>query len=863
MSFYLAPIFTLPFTEGFAGGFAPSQSVQDVASSTSLSIPLLSIRWVADTSAYSWLGEQAFTTDVATTLLPLDRVGKGIALSLGASASPSAFLGVPDVSEASAIAENRSSNWQTPGIEAALSTEIATALSAALSTEIATHNKALFPQRDPSALSALSLQPVLSTTAQSTVTQSTVVDPSNALMTADAVITQGSDGNWTLSYPVQNAPQAQAVIATLARSAVRSQQDCADSICKGLEYIESQLPGVKTEIQQLQAQIATFEQSQTNGDTAAYQVVLADRQAEIAQQKNALMLSHYATEQSLITLKQQLVEIGAQGDEVDFAEQILAQDADYQAAWSRLQQSEQSLTQAFSSAEADTTALYEIYSDYEFHQAALYRLANEAVVRYFVQESAAVPGLMQTTPATLAWVQQLATVAGEHQMEQLRLETIAQIEEKLKARSQQLINSIGDYEQWQQQLATAQQLLAQYEQEQANLQAQRQAQRQTQRQAQRQDKLAVSSQTAQASPVEAQQNKTRQNQRRSAFDRAKQLVPYLPEGSTAQAVLYLVLASAAVAKITARRRAPQRVIIPQLAVAEFKPLATIDATRATIGATIEATVQQLADVLLPQPSFSTVAVSSGLSSGLSSAIPSNSYLAPSFSTRTLFSAVAPSSLIAPAPVVWTAPITASRTAAQLDAELASLLGETQPDNSQQPAVQTADNSFEARILAELIELTGQSTRIVKASSGDTSAVSTNSSSSSSSAAADADAIAIEIMTRELQEIVDQATPEGSLANEIQSRAVESVHLPLDEVDAFVERAIDWVIKDLGLSPMAAELDAAESAVKAAVKSPVADHNDGRTVRTARSPIADRSPDTAGTVSVRSEHPRSLAEAAAT
>ncbi|MGI8932642.1 MAG: hypothetical protein ACR2FS_01060, partial [Phormidesmis sp.] len=67
-----------------------------------------------------------------------------------------------------------------------------------------------------------------------------------------------------------------------------------------------------------------------------------------------------------------------------------------------------------------------------------------------------------------------------------------------------------------------------------------------------------------------------------------------------------------------------------------------------------------------------------------------------------------------------------------------------------------------------------------------------------------DDLTIELMVRELDDILDQATAEASFADAVSDRSMPPVRLSLKEVDLFAEHAVRWVLKDLGLNPDSAE-----------------------------------------------------------
>ncbi len=120
---------------------------------------------------------------------------------------------------------------------------------------------------------------------------------------------------------------------------------------------------------------------------------------------------------------------------------------------------------------------------------------------------------------------------------------------------------------------------------------------------------------------------------------------------------------------------------------------------------------------------------------------------------------------------------------------------------QQPAVATSryasatpeplETSDQAELLTQLLEMTGQSMQVI---------------SPSVLAQADSaeDDLTIELMVRELDDILNQATAEASFADAVSARAMPPVQISLREVDLFAEQAVRWVLKDLGLNPDAAQ-----------------------------------------------------------
>ena len=377
-------------------------------------------------------------------------------------------------------------------------------------------------------------------------------------------------------------------------------------------------------------------------------------------------------------------------------DRALFQDAAYQAAWSKLVSSENSLLEEFSSANIDATALNEIYGDYQFQQQTLQRAAAEALNNYFSSTSGkAPPSFIQQSPDSLSLLQDLTTSAYEYQVQLLRLGTIDQIKQKLLARQRQLSIDMGQYEQLQRQQAIAQQQVSQYEQAREKVL--------TQQESEQNEIIAKGSAESKA-------------QGGTALARARALAPQLPAGSAAQAVMFVVLAAGAIAAISARRTAKQTALPNQTALPQW----------ALEGAGSPLKLQGV--------TTSKAAILPPLSLDQSSVLP------------------------------------------DLDNFFA---GATSNESAE---------DFEQRMLAELQALTGRSARVV------------NEVPAASYSAEDS--LTIEIMTRDLDDIFQQATREsleGSLLEEINERAKAPAKLPLKEVDAFAEHAVRWILKDLGMA----------------------------------------------------------------
>ncbi len=94
---------------------------------------------------------------------------------------------------------------------------------------------------------------------------------------------------------------------------------------------------------------------------------------------------------------------------------------------------------------------------------------------------------------------------------------------------------------------------------------------------------------------------------------------------------------------------------------------------------------------------------------------------------------------------------------------------------------------------------------------------------SESAALSLDKAVAEIKAADFNQALENLTPESLFSHEINSRDIKPVRLPVAEIDLFVEKAIEWVLKDLGLEIAVADAatDEVESAEEPTIVEPVA------------------------------------------
>ena len=544
-----------------------------------------------------------------------------------------------------------------------------------------------------------------------------------------SMLTQKPDGSWSLAYnatpgessisaknmSAEVAPSAiatQTIVSQLAREAVeRTESVCLDNSCKGLSYVQAQLPKANQAVEDAQQKLDAFVAQHGQSDMTAYQRVLAERISEITSQKGEIAIELIETQRHVAHLKSRLSVVNVS---TELPKHLLELDADYQSAWADLKQTERALLEEFSQANVDATALNRIYNRYEQQQAVLYETAQATLGNYLLSPgenrfggSDALKRSLSQVPAVLDLLQALTVATHQSETQQLRQQTLLTAEERLQSRHRSLAVNMSEYESLQRELTAAKKLVSEYEQE--------------------RDRIAT--EAANAAPVIARSLQPSQATRQasSVFASAALLEAQLPGGSTAKAVLGIVVAAGAVAVAAARQSGGM-------------PGST--SKRLSKGLYLEIAPKIAPRIASKARSrFGLAAATSCDCSGENNSNWDNGYGLKGNRQQN------------PVEAGWIA-------------ELAALTGSEKPSLA-------AVGPFEDEIAAILPPL--PETEL-------------------------SDRFSVETMSRDLKQLVAGSTPEALFADEVNSRTLAPVQLPIAQIDAFAERAVLWVLKDLSTSP---------------------------------------------------------------
>lgn len=269
----------------------------------------------------------------------------------------------------------------------------------------------------------------------------------------------------TVTYRDRDPVRAQQITEQLARTYLDYQQQCHDSACRGIQFIEEKLPVIQQRLQTLQTQILNLRQSQ--GEIPAEQqleIVMA-RSADLAQQAAELEGAQITLAQ---TLAQQQLDLGLPAEDTT-ALDWLNQDPTYAVLLQQFNALTTQMAAALSQIPGDPAALQTLYTQQETLQEELLRTVAAIAQRDLVTSDAGLsidPAFSETEA-----IQQWLKVAHSQQVLNLRQAAIAQAQQAIAQQQQALTQLIRQDAELHQQLQAETQIWQDYLYRLAGLQA--------------------------------------------------------------------------------------------------------------------------------------------------------------------------------------------------------------------------------------------------------------------------------------------------------------------------------------------------------------------------------------------------------
>jgi hypothetical protein len=236
-------------------------------------------------------------------------------------------------------------------------------------------------------------------------------------------------------------------------------EPCQGAPCRGIKYIDAELPKVQKYVQNLRAQMQVFQSQHTAHNLEMHRAILANRAVEIGQQRVEVGKQLSDTELQLLELQTLLA---MQPYEAGFAKDLLFQDARYQDRLQQLQEIDRQIAVEFSQPELNHNQLEALYTQYNQVAQQLYQDAQAVLSRFIAISQAQASNPLWQEPMYHELLQRLMTKTHQHQVLSQRSETINYIESLLQERRAELAKHLREYANLQQELTTQTQILQDY-----------------------------------------------------------------------------------------------------------------------------------------------------------------------------------------------------------------------------------------------------------------------------------------------------------------------------------------------------------------------------------------------------------------
>lgn len=261
-----------------------------------------------------------------------------------------------------------------------------------------------------------------------------------------------------VSTPPIVSPQTSAGVS-FSISADNSDSTCKDSTCKGLEFIDQQVPQIQDQVRQLRAEMQQFQAKYTTQNLQTHRTVLAYRSSDLAHRQAELKVRSQKLHQDIANVVSVLA---LQPDEVSYFTELLKTDTQYQNQLQQLQTLEQDIAIEFSTPDLDDTQLKELYSSYTQIENQLRYTAQAVLADYIYAANleSADPLWQESTYGDA--LQELMDLSHQQQMLVMEQRTLSQIEAKLTERRTELASLLRQYAVMQRQLDGHNQILQQY-----------------------------------------------------------------------------------------------------------------------------------------------------------------------------------------------------------------------------------------------------------------------------------------------------------------------------------------------------------------------------------------------------------------
>jgi polysaccharide biosynthesis transport protein len=261
-----------------------------------------------------------------------------------------------------------------------------------------------------------------------------------------------------VTYRDSNPETVEAVLKQVSLAYLKYGRECKADACRGIEFIEAQLPKVEQQLQSLQTKLRQWRQ-QHGGLDSALAKQFSVRVNEVSQQGTEIQIKLTEAYRQLESQEKQ-TEIQANGS---VAIAILDSSKSYQTTLQKLERVDSQIASKISRLQPKGAELQTLNQQHQTLLKELQQESQQALNEYLSRpESVDLVQFLQADPARLSYLQQSIDTAHHVQVFQVRQRTIGYVEELMQQEMNQLALRLRQQSDLERQLKTTAAIYDQY-----------------------------------------------------------------------------------------------------------------------------------------------------------------------------------------------------------------------------------------------------------------------------------------------------------------------------------------------------------------------------------------------------------------
>lgn len=267
-----------------------------------------------------------------------------------------------------------------------------------------------------------------------------------------------TEGGIEVQYRDANPETVRRVLDQLSDTYVNYSQECRDRACRGINFIETQLPHVQRQVNTLRDDIQQFRQAHGGRDIQTQSQEFARRTSEITKQgfEVEVQLAEARQQQSLTQQK-----LSLEPDET-IALQLLNREQRYHNLLYQLRSNDQQIATEISQLQVDHTKLQTLYTQHQQLMDQLQQVGHQVLPAYLASPTADLQNPIFQEAIYQGLLQQSIATAQTIQILEIRQETIAQTQTLLNQQQRELASLLRQEAALQQELNTETGIVQQY-----------------------------------------------------------------------------------------------------------------------------------------------------------------------------------------------------------------------------------------------------------------------------------------------------------------------------------------------------------------------------------------------------------------